>query len=161
LAASKIQSGLLETLGVSTWEELVEYLRDMKETTQNVNQCAKDVKEICRTTLVRLLYWMKTIQLKNFQFTIEAEPQSEFFEGIKELREIHDTVISATARGSASIIIGFETTTHLLALSGRAQTVTRSLESTVTSVGALLINESIAHTDKQRVGSAIPIRVGS
>ncbi|KAJ7727696.1 hypothetical protein B0H14DRAFT_2640841 [Mycena olivaceomarginata] len=82
LAASKIQSGLLETLRVSTSEELVEYLRDMKETMPNVNQCAKDAKEIRRTTLV-----------KNFQLTIEAERQCKFFEGIKELREILDTTI--------------------------------------------------------------------
>ncbi|KAJ7366190.1 hypothetical protein DFH08DRAFT_797193 [Mycena albidolilacea] len=106
LAASKIQSRLLETLRVSTSEELVKYLRDMKETMQNVNQSAKDAKEIRRTTL--------TIQLKNFQLTIEAECQCEFFEGIKELHDIHDTAISATAR--------------------RAQTVTHCFESTVTSV---------------------------
>ncbi|KAJ7727685.1 hypothetical protein B0H14DRAFT_2640831 [Mycena olivaceomarginata] len=106
LAASKIQSGLLKTPRVSTSEELVEYLRDMKETMPNVNQCAKDAKEIRRTTL--------EIQIKNFQLTIEAERQCKFFEGIKELREIHDTTISATAR--------------------RAKTVTRRFESTVTSV---------------------------
>ncbi|KAJ7777817.1 hypothetical protein B0H14DRAFT_2631441 [Mycena olivaceomarginata] len=40
------------------------------------------------------------IQAKGFQLPIEAERQREFFEGIKELREIHDTVISASERGS-------------------------------------------------------------
>ncbi|KAJ7876446.1 hypothetical protein B0H14DRAFT_3130398 [Mycena olivaceomarginata] len=82
LSASKIQTQLLETRSVTTWEELVEYLQNLRDNVQNINQCAKDVKEIRRSTLL----------------TIEAERQREFFEGIKELREIHDTVISASAR---------------------------------------------------------------
>ncbi|KAJ7792089.1 hypothetical protein B0H14DRAFT_2557519 [Mycena olivaceomarginata] len=84
LSASKIQSRLLETHSFSTWEELVEYLQNLRSIMRKINQCAKDVEEIQRSTLL----------------TIETERQREFFEGIKELREIHDTVISASARGS-------------------------------------------------------------
>ncbi|KAJ7799827.1 hypothetical protein B0H14DRAFT_2616770 [Mycena olivaceomarginata] len=84
LSASKIQSRLLETHSVTTWEELMEYLLNLRDIMQKIDQCAKDVKEIQTSTLL----------------TIEAERQRQFFEGIKELREIHDTVISTSARGS-------------------------------------------------------------
>ncbi|KAJ7792096.1 hypothetical protein B0H14DRAFT_178842 [Mycena olivaceomarginata] len=89
LSASKIQSQLLETHNVATWEELVEYLLNQREIIQKINQCAKDVKEIQTSTLL----------------TIEAERQREFFEGIKEMREIHDTVVSASARSTQSTVI--------------------------------------------------------
>ncbi|KAJ7819653.1 hypothetical protein B0H14DRAFT_1353800 [Mycena olivaceomarginata] len=92
LSASKIQSRLLEAHSVATWEELVEYLQNLRDIVQNINQCAKDVKEIQRSTLL----------------TIEAERQREFFEGIKELREIHDTVISASARHTQTVTRRFE-----------------------------------------------------
>ncbi|KAJ7757305.1 hypothetical protein B0H14DRAFT_3511936 [Mycena olivaceomarginata] len=81
LSASKIETQLLETHSVTTWEGLVEYLQNLRDIVQNINQCAKDVKGIQRSILL----------------TIEAERQRQFFEGIKELREIHDTVTSASA----------------------------------------------------------------
>ncbi|KAJ7366189.1 hypothetical protein DFH08DRAFT_1071775 [Mycena albidolilacea] len=86
LSASRIGTRLLETHSVTTWEELVEYLQNLRDIVQNINQCAKDVKEIQRSTLL----------------TIEAERQRQFFEGIKELREIRDTVVSASACRSYS-----------------------------------------------------------
>ncbi|KAJ7792098.1 hypothetical protein B0H14DRAFT_2624306 [Mycena olivaceomarginata] len=88
MSASKIRSRLLQTYSVTTWEELVEYLQNLCNIMQKINQCAKDVKEIQTSTLL----------------TIEAERQREFFEGIKELREIHNTVVSASARRLASRI---------------------------------------------------------
>ncbi|KAJ7757298.1 hypothetical protein B0H14DRAFT_3598949 [Mycena olivaceomarginata] len=99
LSASKIETQLLETHNVTTWEELVEYLQNLHEMVQNINQCAKDVKEIQRSTLVSIAYAGFTVGDTNegFQLTIEAERQREFFEGIKELREIQDTVVSASA----------------------------------------------------------------
>ncbi|KAJ7727705.1 hypothetical protein B0H14DRAFT_3618758 [Mycena olivaceomarginata] len=92
LSASKVQSRLLETHSVTTWEELVEYLQNLRDIMQKINQCAKDVKEIQTSTLL----------------TIEAERQREFFEGIKELREIHDTAISASARYTQTVTRRFE-----------------------------------------------------
>ncbi|KAJ7799797.1 hypothetical protein B0H14DRAFT_3156332 [Mycena olivaceomarginata] len=92
LSASKIRSRLLETHSVTTWEELVEYLQNLHEIVQKIKQCAKDVKEIQTSTLL----------------TIEAERQRQFFEGIKELREIHDTVISASARHTQTVTRRFE-----------------------------------------------------
>ncbi|KAJ7876441.1 hypothetical protein B0H14DRAFT_3130395 [Mycena olivaceomarginata] len=92
LSASKIQTQLLETHSITTWEELVEYLQNLHYIVKNINQCAKNVKEIQRSTLL----------------TIEAERQREFFEGIKELREIHDTVISVSARHTQMVTRRFE-----------------------------------------------------
>ncbi|KAJ7799802.1 hypothetical protein B0H14DRAFT_3491260 [Mycena olivaceomarginata] len=65
LSASKIQTRLLETRSVTTWEEF----------------CAKKVKEVHRSALL----------------TIEAERQRQLSEGIKEVREIHETVIRSPA----------------------------------------------------------------
>ncbi|KAJ7366183.1 hypothetical protein DFH08DRAFT_948233 [Mycena albidolilacea] len=90
LSASKIETRLLETHSVTTWEELVEYLQNLRDIVQKTNQCAKDVKKIQTSTLVGIA----------FQLTIEAERQRGFFEGVKQLREIHDTVISASAHGN-------------------------------------------------------------
>ncbi|KAJ7757294.1 hypothetical protein B0H14DRAFT_2634920 [Mycena olivaceomarginata] len=91
----EIDTQLLETHSVTTWEELVEYLQNLRDIVQNINQCAKDVKEIQRSTL------------GGFQLTIEAERQREFFEGIKELREIHNTVVSGRrVDGKPSLWIG-------------------------------------------------------
>ncbi|KAJ7868824.1 hypothetical protein B0H14DRAFT_2572248 [Mycena olivaceomarginata] len=81
LSASKIQTRLLETRSVTTWEEFVEYLCNLWETMQNINQCAKKVKEVHRSALL----------------TIEAERQRQLSEGIKEVREIHETVIRSPA----------------------------------------------------------------
>ncbi|KAJ7868813.1 hypothetical protein B0H14DRAFT_3132586 [Mycena olivaceomarginata] len=92
MSASKIQSRLLETHSVATWEELMEYLLNLRDIIQKINQCAKDVKEIQTSTLL----------------TIEAERQRQFFEGIKELREIHETVISASARHTQTVTRRFE-----------------------------------------------------
>ncbi|KAJ7366208.1 hypothetical protein DFH08DRAFT_929174 [Mycena albidolilacea] len=114
LSASKIQSRLLETHSFSTWEELVEYLQNLRSIMRKINQCAKDVEEIQRSTLL----------------TIETERQREFFEGIKELREIHDTVISASARGLASRI-GFAAP---LTSCRSYETVTHRFESIATSM---------------------------
>ncbi|KAJ7366202.1 hypothetical protein DFH08DRAFT_1002872 [Mycena albidolilacea] len=89
LSASNIQTRLLKTYSITTREELLEYLQNLHEIVQNINQCAKDVKKIQTSTLL----------------TIEAERQREFFEGIKELREIHDTVVSASARNTQPTVI--------------------------------------------------------
>ncbi|KAJ7897994.1 hypothetical protein B0H14DRAFT_3581622 [Mycena olivaceomarginata] len=104
LSASKIGTRLLETHSVTTWEELVEYLQNLRDIVQNINQCAKDVKEIQRSTLVGIAHVGFTGGDTNgrFQLTIEAERQHQFFEGIEELREIHDTVVSASACRSYS-----------------------------------------------------------
>ncbi|KAJ7757300.1 hypothetical protein B0H14DRAFT_3598955 [Mycena olivaceomarginata] len=77
LSVSKIQTQLLETRGVTTWEEFVEYLHDVRETMRNISQCAKKVKEVRRSTLL----------------TIEAERQRQLSEGMKEVCEIHETVL--------------------------------------------------------------------
>ncbi|KAJ7799793.1 hypothetical protein B0H14DRAFT_3491251 [Mycena olivaceomarginata] len=82
LSASKVQSRLLETHSVETWEELVEYLQNLHDIMQKTNQCAKDVKEIQTSTLLN----------------IEAERQRQLFEGIKECCEIRRTIIGSSAR---------------------------------------------------------------
>jgi hypothetical protein len=61
LSASKIQSRLLETHSVATWEELVEYLLNLRDIMQKINQCAKDVKEIQTSTLVSIAHVGSTI----------------------------------------------------------------------------------------------------
>ncbi|KAJ7757306.1 hypothetical protein B0H14DRAFT_3166208 [Mycena olivaceomarginata] len=73
LSASKIQTQLLETRSVTNWEEFVEYLSDLC--------CAKKVKEVRRSTLL----------------AIESERQRQLSEGIKEVCEIHETVICSPA----------------------------------------------------------------
>ncbi|KAJ7876455.1 hypothetical protein B0H14DRAFT_3130402 [Mycena olivaceomarginata] len=75
LSASKIQTQLLETRSITTWEEFVEYLSDLWETMQNISQCAKKVKAVQRSTLL----------------AIEAKRQRQLSEGIKEVCEIHET----------------------------------------------------------------------
>jgi len=45
---------MLKTRGVTTWEEFVEYLQNMRGIMQSINQCAKEVKEIQTSTLVRI-----------------------------------------------------------------------------------------------------------
>ncbi|KAJ7727700.1 hypothetical protein B0H14DRAFT_3169429 [Mycena olivaceomarginata] len=92
MSASKIQSRLLETHSVATWEELVEYLLNLRDIMQKIKKCAKDVEGIQTSTLL----------------TIEAERRRQIFEGIKELREIHETVISASARHTRTVTRGFE-----------------------------------------------------
>ncbi|KAJ7366193.1 hypothetical protein DFH08DRAFT_797196 [Mycena albidolilacea] len=92
MSASKIQSRLLETHSVATWEELVEYLLNLRDIMQKIKKCAKDVEGIQTSTLL----------------TIEAERRRQIFEGIKELREIHETVISASARHTQTVTRGFE-----------------------------------------------------
>ncbi|KAJ7366184.1 hypothetical protein DFH08DRAFT_797187 [Mycena albidolilacea] len=81
LSASKIQTQLLETRSVTTWKEFVEYLSDLWETMQNISQCAKQVKEVHRSTLL----------------AIEAERQRQLSEGIKAVCEIRETVICSPA----------------------------------------------------------------
>ncbi|KAJ7366191.1 hypothetical protein DFH08DRAFT_797194 [Mycena albidolilacea] len=81
LSASKIQTQLLEKRSVTTWEEFVEYMSDLWETMQNISQCAKKVKEVHRSTLL----------------AIESERQRQLSEGIKEVCEIHETVICSPA----------------------------------------------------------------
>ncbi|KAJ7366187.1 hypothetical protein DFH08DRAFT_797190 [Mycena albidolilacea] len=101
MSASKLQSRLLETHSVATWEELVEYLLNLRDIMQKIKKCAKDVEGIQTSTLLR-------IQTKSFQLIIEAERRRQIFEGIKELREIHETVISASARHTQMVTRGFE-----------------------------------------------------
>ncbi|KAJ7757282.1 hypothetical protein B0H14DRAFT_2634908 [Mycena olivaceomarginata] len=98
LSASKIRGRLLETRSVAsaTWEELVEYLQNLHDIVQNINQCAKDVKEIQNRPWC-VIRWMKMIQLNHLQLTIEAECQRQLFEGIKEFCEIRETVICSSA----------------------------------------------------------------
>jgi hypothetical protein len=43
------------------------------------------------------------IQLNHFQLTIEAERQRQLSEGIKEVREIHETVIRSPAAPRMSV----------------------------------------------------------
>ncbi|KAJ7868819.1 hypothetical protein B0H14DRAFT_2572242 [Mycena olivaceomarginata] len=81
LSVSKIQTRLLETRSVATWENLVEYLRDLREIMQDISQCVKEVKGIQTSTLL----------------TIETERQRQLSVGIKEVREIHETVIGSPA----------------------------------------------------------------
>ncbi|KAJ7792101.1 hypothetical protein B0H14DRAFT_2624309 [Mycena olivaceomarginata] len=81
LSASKVQSRLLETHSVETWEKLLEYLQSLRDIMQKINQCAKDVKKIQTSTLL----------------TIEAECQRQLFEGIKEVCEIRETIICSSA----------------------------------------------------------------
>ncbi|KAJ7757303.1 hypothetical protein B0H14DRAFT_408072 [Mycena olivaceomarginata] len=95
MSASKIQSRLLETHSVATWEELLEYLLNLRDIMQKIKKCAKDVEGIQTSTLL----------------TIEAERRRQFFEGIKELREIHETVTSASARNTQTVTRRFESIT--------------------------------------------------
>jgi hypothetical protein len=67
-SASKIGTRLLETHSVTTWEELVEYLQNLHDIVQNINQCAKDVKEIQRSTLVSIEYVVFTVGDSNERF---------------------------------------------------------------------------------------------
>ncbi|KAJ7799828.1 hypothetical protein B0H14DRAFT_2616771 [Mycena olivaceomarginata] len=85
LSASKIQSRLLETHSVATWEELVEYLLNLRDIMQKINHSPS-----------------------------RQNANANFLRAIKELREIHDTVISVSAR--------------------HTQTVTRRIESIATSM---------------------------
>ncbi|KAF7356282.1 hypothetical protein MVEN_00960000 [Mycena venus] len=80
ISASKIRDRLLKTQSVTTWKELVEYLQDLRDISQRINQCAKEVKEVHTSTLL----------------TIEAERRRQFSEGIKECRELQDTVVAHT-----------------------------------------------------------------
>ncbi|KAF7356277.1 hypothetical protein MVEN_00959500 [Mycena venus] len=82
ISASKIQDRLLKTQSVTTWNEFVEYLQDLREITQSISQCAKEVKEV-RTSIL---------------LTIEAERRRQFSERIKECHEILDSVVSSSAR---------------------------------------------------------------
>jgi phosphohistidine phosphatase SixA len=69
LSASKVQSRLLETHSVETWEELVEYLQNLHDIMQKINQCAMDVKEIQTSTLVSIAYVGSTIDDSNERFS--------------------------------------------------------------------------------------------
>ncbi|KAJ7876456.1 hypothetical protein B0H14DRAFT_3130403 [Mycena olivaceomarginata] len=108
LSASKIETQLLETHSVTTWEELVEYLQNLRDIVQNINQCAQDVKEIQRSTLVGIVYVGFTVGDTNERFPAHnrGRTPTPIFEGIKELREIHDTVVSAS---TSAWILGFPT----------------------------------------------------
>jgi hypothetical protein len=68
LSASKIETRLLETHSVTTWEEFVEYLQNLRDIVQNINQCAKDVKKIQRSTLVGIAYVGFTVGDSNERF---------------------------------------------------------------------------------------------
>jgi N-glycosylase/DNA lyase len=56
LSASKIQTRLLETRSVTTWENFVEYLGDLGEIMQDISRCAKEVKGIQKSTLVSIAH---------------------------------------------------------------------------------------------------------
>ncbi|KAJ7757291.1 hypothetical protein B0H14DRAFT_2634916 [Mycena olivaceomarginata] len=81
----------------------------LEETMQNISQCVKAVKEIETSTLL----------------TIEAERQREFFEGIKELRETHDPVISESARRAQTVTRRFESVTLSYGISPMISTIPR------------------------------------
>jgi hypothetical protein len=68
LSASKIQSRLLETHSFSTWEELVEYLQNLRSIMRKINQCAKDVEEIQRSTLVGIAHVGSRLEDSNERF---------------------------------------------------------------------------------------------
>ncbi|KAF7356365.1 hypothetical protein MVEN_00968900 [Mycena venus] len=84
ISASEIRSRLLETDGVTTWKEFVKYLQSLRDITQKMKQCAKEVKEI-QTSILR---------------TIEAERRRKISEGVQESQEILDTLISSLMRAS-------------------------------------------------------------
>jgi hypothetical protein len=65
LSASKVQSRLLETHSVETWEKLLEYLQSLRNIMQKINQCAKDVKKIQTSILVGIAYVGSTIDDSN------------------------------------------------------------------------------------------------
>ncbi|KAF8192762.1 hypothetical protein K438DRAFT_1762087 [Mycena galopus ATCC 62051] len=80
LSASKIQTRILETRRVETWEE---YLQNVRRILQSIDECAKQVKEIQTSTLL----------------TIEAERQRQISEDIDEVRDtINATVYSSIRR---------------------------------------------------------------
>jgi hypothetical protein len=68
-SASKIQSRLLETRSVKTWEELVEYLQNLHDIMRKINQCTKDVKEIQTSTLVGIAHIGSAIDGLNERFS--------------------------------------------------------------------------------------------
>jgi hypothetical protein len=65
MSASKIQSRLLETHSVATWEELVEYLLNLRDIMQNIKKCAKDVEGIQTSTLVSIAHVGSTVKDSN------------------------------------------------------------------------------------------------
>ncbi|KAJ7792104.1 hypothetical protein B0H14DRAFT_2624312 [Mycena olivaceomarginata] len=89
---AQIQSRLLETHSVATWEELMEYLQSLRDIVQVRKGCEGNTN----------------LNLGGHCLSIETERQREFFEGIKELREIHDSVISASARHTQTVTRRFE-----------------------------------------------------
>ncbi|KAF7335199.1 hypothetical protein MSAN_02353200 [Mycena sanguinolenta] len=72
LWVSNIKSGLFETHSISTWKELVNYVRHSMESWQSIHKCGKKAKEI-QTSILRL---------------IEAEHQRKLSEDIQTFREI-------------------------------------------------------------------------
>ncbi|KAF8192757.1 hypothetical protein K438DRAFT_1829608 [Mycena galopus ATCC 62051] len=76
LSASKIQTRLLETRRVETWEE---YLQNIREILQSINECAKKVKEIQTSILL----------------TIEAERQRRISEDLEDARDPVATIHSS------------------------------------------------------------------
>jgi uncharacterized alpha-E superfamily protein len=68
-SASKIRSRLLETHSVATWEELVEYLLNLRDIMQNIKKCAKDVEGIQTSTLVSIAHVGSTVEDSNEKFS--------------------------------------------------------------------------------------------
>ncbi|KAF8169992.1 hypothetical protein K438DRAFT_1773926 [Mycena galopus ATCC 62051] len=82
LSASKMQTRMLDTRSVASYKEFVQYLQYVREIMRDIAKCAKEVEEI-RTKTLRI---------------IEAERQHQFSVGIKESREILDTITSSLTR---------------------------------------------------------------
>ncbi|KAJ7835948.1 hypothetical protein B0H14DRAFT_3870948 [Mycena olivaceomarginata] len=87
LSASKIQTRLLEASKVKTWRK---YLDKVTEILQNIDECAKEVKDIQTSILL----------------TIEAERQRRLCEGIKEVLETIDATICSSMRALVYLFSG-------------------------------------------------------
>ncbi|KAJ7757307.1 hypothetical protein B0H14DRAFT_3598969 [Mycena olivaceomarginata] len=82
LSVSKIQIQLLETRSVTTWEEFMEYLHDVRETMRNISQCAKESEGSSQ-----IYPWL----------TIEAERQRQLSEESRKFVRSTRTVICSPA----------------------------------------------------------------
>ncbi|KAF7369760.1 hypothetical protein MVEN_00307900 [Mycena venus] len=77
LSASKVQTRLLKTRDDTTWKE---YLQNLWEILQSINECAKEVKETETSMLL----------------TVQAEHERQLSADIKDSREIRESITSST-----------------------------------------------------------------
>ncbi|KAJ7307708.1 hypothetical protein DFH08DRAFT_1088644 [Mycena albidolilacea] len=104
MSASRIQVQLLEKHpDFTTWKGCVEYVKGMYDIWNKIHQCAKDVREIEKSTLL----------------TIEAEKQRQSCENIRDCDEICDALSSQSsarrrhrlgqALGAGNTTVSYET----------------------------------------------------